>query len=374
METYIYNGRRLDKSMLPLFGRHNAGSRTRYIKLLVVFVIFSILGLYYQFTQEERLLKESWTKQTAAYNSDCYVTVAMGSDLASSRGLFASINSIISNYSGGEDEKLCIYVFSTKADLQTREQGINCVFGGKLSSNVHIHHRTIDQSQWNPQIFTEQDELMHEDAREYLYMRYYLKPSDVDGTQRVIWIDSDTIVRGDVKTLYEWELKGKPIAAANYWEPLKNYLCTNPRLNRIKMKTPYGKTSPFNVKNNLNTGLMVIDLYQMQKRRILDKFHNLVISHEFDCLWNDEAGREKGFDLALEGEYIELPSVWNVGHLGQGELLRVSLNDDACQQAKMLHFNGMNKPYSVGRSSSLCVHFFDEYDIIATDQKSHCLQ
>jgi len=65
---------------------------------------------------------------------------------------------------------------------------------------------------------------------EYMYARYYLKPADVDGMQRVIWIDSDTFVQGDVA-----------VAAANYWEPLKEYLCTNPRLEKIKMKPSDGR-------------------------------------------------------------------------------------------------------------------------------------
>jgi len=171
-----------------------------------------------------------------------------------------------------------------------------------------------------------------------------------------------------VNELYDWDLKGKVVAAASYWEPLKNYLCTNPRLKKIKMKTPDGKLTPFEVKKHVNNGLLVLDLYQMQRQRILQKWHNLVASHELECLW--VKGGDQGFHLALNGQYEELPNAWNVGYLGKQEFHRYN---DACQNAKMLHWNGVGKPYNEHRSISLCVDQFEIFDIISLQNKGNCL-
>ena len=337
--------------------------------------MFSASAVFYQITHEERLLKASFSTTSANFHTDCDIAIAMGSDIPSTRGLYASINSIIANYQGG-DRKLCFYVFATKEDFPMREKGLDCVFGdGGLPANVEIIKKQINRDTWYPMIYSKDEEELADTRNkgsnaymEYMYARYYLRPEDVDGMQRVIWIDSDSIVLGDVQELYDWDMHGNAVAAVNYWEPLKNYLCTNPRLDRIKMKTSGGRISPFAVNKHLSSGLLIIDLYQMQLQGILRKWHDLTRSHELDCLWTQS---DKAFNLALNGQYEELPNVWNVGYLGTQDQLR---HNDACQTANMLHWNGMGKPYNEGRGMSLCVDQFDLFDVVSLENKGKCLQ
>jgi len=399
MEYYCYNGRRIETPSSLLYSyHHNARfNRKRSLLTLAVISIISTCGIFYQLKQEDRLLEERWNMDIAKanYSTDCEIAVAMASDLQSTRGLFASINSIVTNYQ--DERKLCFFVFSSLEDAEVRKQGMDCVFQSSststtsststsstssiqevqqrdpsiLPSNVQIIHKQIRRDTWEPVIYSQSEaehEHEHKWALEYLYIRYMLKPPDLEGMQRVIWIDSDTIVRGNIAELFDWDLQGRPVAGAKYWEPLKNYLCTNPRLDRIKMKTRFGRTSPFRVNDHLNTGLLVMDLYQMHRQRILDKWHTLLLSHELDCLWTES---DKAFDLALNGHYAELPNVWNVGYLGTQEHHRYN---GACQKAKMLHWNGMGKPYTnEGRGISLCVDQFDEYDIVSRQNKGQCM-
>ena len=86
------------------------------------------------------------------------------------------------------------------------------------------------------------------------------------------------------------------------------------------------------------------------------------------CLWTQS---DKAFNLAINGQYKELPIEWNVGYLGAQEFHRYS---GACHSAKMLHWNGSGKPYNAGRSMSLCVDQFDIYDVISQQEKAQCLQ
>ena len=361
----------------------------RKMMILASLSIMCILGVSYQMKllQEERLLEERWNSATAKFSTDCDVAIAMASDIRSTRGMYASINSIVTNYKDAE-RKLCFFIFSTERDMNARRQGMDCVFSTPLSMdgsesgsdnittktvlppNVQIIHKQIRRDTWQPIIYSKAELEQEPNNLEYMYIRYNLKPADVEGMQRVIWIDSDTIVRGDVQELYDWDLQGRAVAGAKYWEPLKEYLCTNPRLDGIKMKQHFGrKTTPFRVENHLNTGLLVLDLYQIHRQRILDKWHDLVVSHELDCLWTPGSG-DKAFDLALNGHYTELPNVWNVGYLGSQEYHRYNCS---CNNAKMLHWNGIGKPYNEGRGISLCVDQFDIYDIVSLQNKGECM-
>lgn len=342
--------------------------------LLVILSVVCVTGIYQlKMFQEARLLEESWLNTAADSETDCDIAIAMGSDIPSTRGLYASINSIVANYKNHE-RKLCLFIFATEKDSDARKKGIDCAFGtpgtgnSLFPANVRIVHKQIRRETWKHAIYS-QEELQQDPSAntlEYIYVRYNLQRSDVEGMQRIIWIDSDTIVRGNVEELYDWDLQGRAVAGAKYWEPLKNYLCTNPRLERIKMRTRFGrKISPFQVNNHLNTGLLVMDLYQMHRQRILDKWHDLVVSHELDCLWTPGSG-DKAFDLALNGQYTELPNIWNVGYLGSQEFHRYN---GACDNAKMLHWNGSGKPYNEGRGMSLCVDQFDMYDVVSLENK-----
>lgn len=323
---------------------------------------------------DERFLKEITGGNT--YNpppltTDCDISVVMGSDLSSTRGLFASINSIISNYDNNE-ESLCFFVFSNEQDFEIREGSLRCAFNN-LPNNVRIFNRKIHRDRWEEHIIYSPEESVQVDGgstnMEYTFARYYLKPEDVDGVQKVIWIDSDTIFRGSVEEIYNWDLKGKIVAGVHYWQPLRDFLCPNPRLRSIKMKTLEGTKNPFEVNRHLNTGLLVIDLVQMQRQRIIEKWSDLLKLHVIDCLWTQP---DKAFNLVLKGDYELLPKEWNVGYLGLQEFQRYI---NACNDAKMLHWNGIGKPYSnEGRGKSLCVDQFDLYDVVSLFDKGQCLE
>ncbi len=351
-------------------------SRKKPSVIMALTIMFLVSVVCWQIG-DDRLLREITGPSylPPPISSDCDIAIAMGSDLTSTRGMFASINSIITNYQNDE-KSLCFFVFSTKEDFSERERGLKCAFDSEsLPKNVRIFNREIQRQEWddeNSVIFTPEEASQGVvgggERMEYTFARYYLRPEHVDGIQRVIWIDSDTIVQGNIEEIYDWDLQGQVVAGTNYWQPLKDYLCTNPRLGRIKMRTPDGRKSPLQVKQNLNNGLLVIDLYEMQRQRVIEKWNKLLKMHMEDCLWTHS---DKAFNLVIRGRYAQLPQEWNIGYLGTQELHRYI---GACQKAKMLHWNGIGKPYTnEGRSGALCVDHFDAYDIISQQNKGQCL-
>uniref|UniRef100_A0A7S3VHJ7 Hexosyltransferase n=1 Tax=Chaetoceros debilis TaxID=122233 RepID=A0A7S3VHJ7_9STRA len=343
---------------------------------LLVFLVMVTTTMVCWHIGNERILEEIGvsTYTPPPLHTECDFAVAMGSGLESTRGLYASINSIMSNFKNDE-KSLCFFVFSTKKDFELRESGLKCAFDS-LPKNVRIFNREIRRDEWDEKaIFTPQEASQADvgltsiaSLMEYTFARYYLKPEHVDGMRRVIWIDSDTIIQDDIAKIYDWNLHGKVVGGVNYWQPLKDYLCTNPRLGRISMKTSEGRRNPFQVKKHLNSGLLVMDLYEMQKQHIISDWNKLLQLHLDDCLWKES---DKAFNLVIKGKYEELPREWNVGYLGTQEFQRYT---SSCEKAKILHWNGVGKPYaSEGRGESLCVNQFDAYDIISLEDKAQCL-
>jgi len=309
----------------------------------------------------------------------CTYGIALGSDMSSMKGLSALIHSILSNYKPiNTQDKLCFFVFSTKNDRTEREQSITCAFRDfeMDSKSVEIIHKVIDKNEWVPKIYSIYDE--NQSGMEYKWFRYYLSPKDVDGLTRIVYLDSDTIVLGNISELFAWNLNDHIVAGVLYWEPLKLLLCNNHRLSGITMKTDeiglfgFGKTTtPFEANNHLNTGVLIIDLDKMSKERVLEKWSKLLELHEGEeCLWLQDSAGYADFSLAINGDYEVLPEEWNVGYLGIQEKFRTS---SGCDHAKLLHWNGSAKPYTdEGRGRSLCTDYWDNYDLITKQSKLRC--
>jgi len=329
---------------------------------------------------------------------ECLYGVAMGADLRNTRGILALINSVLSNYyplepflptEDGfnvehleENKNLCIFIFTTQEDLNDRRESIQCAFYSPGSihdlENVKFIYKTFDRQNWKPRIYSARES--DQTGMEYKWFRYYLTPSEVDGLKRILYLDTDMIVQGNIAELLGWNMNGHVVAATNYGAPLRNHLCQNHKLSDIAMKTDeigfvFGRTktvSPFQIANHLNSGLLLIDLEKMSQQQILKKWRNLLDIHENEeCLWNENYSGEADFTLAINGDHEKLPEEWNVGNLGNPLKYRLI---GGCERAKGLHWNGDAKPFTNwGRTTALCSNYWDIYGIIPVlEQRQHC--
>jgi lipopolysaccharide biosynthesis glycosyltransferase len=302
----------------------------------------------------------------------------MGGDLQTTRGLLALTHSIIRNYNPNTSantntmhDNLCLFIFSTKEDLDEKKQSLECAVNSMENvdlSHVRIIHKIIDKQNWFPRVYSlsEADKL----GMEYKWFRYYLSPNDVEGLNKILYLDTDMIIEGNIAELFEWDMNGHVVAATNYWEPLRNHLCHSHKLGDIAMKTDEigfignAKTiTPFETSNHINTGLLLIDLEMMLNQRILKNWSRLLDIHESEeCLWLEEYSGEADFTLAINGDAEILPEEWNVGNLGSPEMYRLI---GGCERANALHWNGAAKPYTnIGRTHALCLEYFIKYDVI----------
>jgi lipopolysaccharide biosynthesis glycosyltransferase len=146
---------------------------------------------------------------------------------------------------------------------------------------------------------------------------------------RVLYLDPDIIVTADIGELWNWDLKGRTLAAV----PIPG--STRPAVHGFPPGSQY-----------FNAGVMLIDLdswrahgYRDQCLRYLSEHPEAAIDADQDIL-----------NICLRTDWVPLPYYWNMispfyflSHdlkLTQAEL------DAARRDAKIIHFNGDSKPWS----------------------------
>lgn len=167
-----------------------------------------------------------------------------------------------------------------------------------------------------------------------VYYRLFI-PEILAGVDRVIHLDSDILVRKSIKTLINWDLQGKVLAATpNYEYPLQQEVTT-------KLQWPLDR--PY-----FNAGIQVIDTKLWKEcqvaRNTLDflKTQKHKLSYAEQCALN----------FVIDGNFAQLPPDWNLsrtwwepkeGH----RVLHITFDDllKAREDPSLVHFIGPSKPW-----------------------------
>ncbi|MCZ0901634.1 glycosyl transferase family 8, partial [Microcoleus sp. HI-ES] len=104
-------------------------------------------------------------------------------------------------------------------------------------------------------------------------------------TERLIWLDSDTIVLGSLKPLWNLDFQTLPIAAAaNTWGNPNNYQDRNPYF---------------------NSGVLVYNMKLWEEEQLSEKLLQNARTH----VWGD---RDQGaLNSVLVGRWKQLDQIWN---------------------------------------------------------------
>ena len=184
---------------------------------------------------------------------------------------------------------------------------------------------------------------------------------------RVLYLDSDIVVKGDLRPLLEIDLDGQLIAAAReHWI-----------IARIKDNPEFPRTSPlckimdpFDAVDNFNTGVMLMDCDKIKNH---SDFKNGFIGNDYMVNYKDYENLNNAYDL--NDQYIyNLVFKGNVAFIGPewncswGRLLKTRwvqrkvLRPEQIQpyqRTKIIHFSG-KKPWKltkVSRDSAPLPHF-----------------
>lgn len=191
-------------------------------------------------------------------------------------------------------------------------------------------------------------------ARPLNYARYFLPQLFPDLSGRIVFIDDDCIVQGDIYELYNMELK------AGHWASFAED-CTGSAKRITMMKNVYADYIDF--KNQhvqmldispmacaFNTGVYVTDLDLWRKHNITQQLEYWLVLNTKEEVYGNEkggGGSQPPMMLVFYNKYTPMDPIWHVRYLGWTR--GTSYTSVFLKQAKLIHWNGVFKPW--GRRS-----------------------
>src|SRR3984893_6204244 len=154
-----------------------------------------------------------------------------------------------------------------------------------------------------------------------------LLASEID---RIIYLDGDIVVRGDLSELWTMDLRGKTLGAV---VDLPHYPFN--RLLGLPDEAPY-----------FNAGVLLIDLRRWRDLKIGERALTFAREHQDRIHWWDQCA----LNFVLHNDWVALDRVWNFQSLDIGQfvngLMRFGAIDRrALAAARLVHFNGPSKPW-----------------------------
>ena len=115
--------------------------------------------------------------------------------------------------------------------------------------------------------------------------------------KKIIYLDCDLVVLGDISKLYHTDLQGNILAAGP-----EMFVQSTPEFRR------YAEVAlGVNPDGYVNAGVLVVDLEQFRKHKIEEKFIDLITRYDFDLLDPDQAY----LNYLCDGKILTLQNGWN---------------------------------------------------------------
>lgn len=189
-------------------------------------------------------------------------------------------------------------------------------------SNSYATVRTIDITDWVESIdfdnkYTENCFIQN---REIFYRLYLSELKDID---RVVSIDGDTVVLGDIKELYDTDLQGNVLAATKNQDESRE----------IKEHLPKCNLS---IEKYFNSGVLVVDLKQYRDLKVTEKSLRL-----FDVPNPYRFPDQDALNILLENKVHYIDSTWNRTCISFFEQLKKTKT-----VPKIVHYAGKYKPWT----------------------------
>ncbi len=152
-------------------------------------------------------------------------------------------------------------------------------------------------------------------------------PDDVD---RVIYLDCDTIVTGDLAALWSRDLSGLTVAAVPDASPYTHHAVLG-----LPAGAPY-----------FNSGVLLVDLGRWRELGIGARALEFARRHPERLQWWDQCA----LNLTLLDDWVALDATWNfqTGHIASdrdGFVHFRKIADGLRRSIKVVHFSGRSKPW-----------------------------
>lgn len=167
------------------------------------------------------------------------------------------------------------------------------------------------------------------------YFRYLI-PELLPDTDRVLYLDGDTVVNGDVSELFEINLSGYYCAGVeDIWIGESNY------------KKEIGVTGVY-----INTGVVLFNIEEIRRAGIIEKLFQMSLENSFKLQDQDV------INIVFDGKIKELDCIYNFKRTHQKRF------PDKLKLAKIIHFVGPSKPWEK-KSFNPCKLYYYKYEPIS---------
>ena len=151
------------------------------------------------------------------------------------------------------------------------------------------------------------------------YYRFFI-PRLFPIYSKCVYIDSDTILRGDIGELFDMDLEGKMMAAM-----------VDPKVEVIPEFRKYvDRAVGVQYRDYCNSGVLVMDMKALRKFGYLSALVDTINKYDADLVAPDQ----DYMNVILRGKILHLDAKWNMEPA-----------EELPKDAKLVHFNLFNKPW-----------------------------
>ena len=246
------------------------------------------------------------------------ISIFLSADEGYARYCAVTILSILENTSS--PEKLHFYILSPDISQEStqRLEQVCAQFAAQISIIP------IDLS-----LFSSLPELQHLSLNTYSRL---IGPDVCGLCEKIIYLDCDLIVLGDIAELFKYSLEARPVGAVPHVQfPYQDIF--------VKTFDVQGEDIYF------NGGVMLINSVHWRKQRYGEKTLKLADKYANQLHFGDQ----DALNAVFWQNYCHLPGVWNVeARLYKEKLLGLPQNEEITHRianAKIIHYTGPDKPW-----------------------------
>ncbi|XP_005097020.1 glycosyltransferase 8 domain-containing protein 1 [Aplysia californica] len=285
-------------------------------------------------------LLSSLRYKNASANSKEVIHVCITSDKNTVGGMVALMNSIVSNTKS-----------RVKFHLVVDEESMDHLSIWLMTSK--LKNASFELKAFPPQWV--EGKILLRGGRKELgsplnYARYYLPRLFPKLKERIIFLDDDCIVQGDIRELYNTPFKKGHIAAFS-----EDCIGVNKRLSRLTnvyaeyldFKNPHIKEMKMKATAcSFNTGVFVTDLREWDKLNITAQLEYWMELNTKEEVYGNErggGGSQPPMMIVFYNKFSAIDPMWHVRYLGWTS--GTSYSKKFVAKAKLLHWNGKFKPW-----------------------------
>lgn len=234
-----------------------------------------------------------------------------------------SIVSLLENNSSSE-----IFVHILYSDLN-KNTILKLIKFENIYNNAKIVFHKIDEARF------EKFGLVIAHTTKETYFRYLIAEvlSEID---RVLYLDGDTVVNGDISDLFKIDISGYYCAGVeDIWIGESNY------------KKEIGVTGVY-----INTGVVLFNIEEIRRAGIIEKLFQMSLENSFKLQDQDV------INIVFDGKIKELDCIYNFKRTHQKRF------PDKLKLAKIIHFVGPSKPWKK-KSFNPCKLYYYKYEPIS---------